>query len=224
MDTHTAVGRPLSQYRVVELKAMGTLPGYRQEMERLTLILAPATRVEILKTVRTLMTQFQVVLPNNPRDEEDLMNGYVLAMEGYPVWAIIETSRAFIRGEVEGAGDFMPKPATIGRELMRRVDDYRSKLQRVSRKMSEWEPVNREGYGPRSPESKALGDAYLARAKARRDAERQALQSKHIPEWVDPNPLTEEMLKDVPDAPSRGAGMAKAPLPEAFKDLKRNRA
>lgn len=225
MDTHTAVShRPLQSLRPVELMTMGALIDPAKEAVRLELILTPATEEQRLQTITNLFKQFAVPVESDPAARREQLLGYLLATEGYPFWAIIETGKAFIQGKVEGHNtEFMPKAPTIGRELANRVDDYRAKLGRARKAADELQYLEGEHHSPRSEALKAIGDKRVAELRALADEDRRlrAGAREVVPEWTDPAPLTAEMLADVPDAEPRKTTMQKAPIPDSFKNLKR---
>lgn len=228
MDTHSAVSRPLIGLSASQLMTMGAQIHPVREVQRLELILTPASEEDRLKTIINLFKQFAVSIEDNPEKRRQQMLGYLLATEGYPFWAVIETGKAFIQGKVEGhTTEFMPKPPTIGRELAKRVDAYREKLGRMRRQAEEVRALEADegGYGPRSPELKARGESVVAKLRAGAAEDRQRYFGRRHAEAPDPNPITADLLKDVPDAPKRGlpAGMQQMPVPDEFKNLKPGR-
>jgi len=222
--TSRVIENRLQTARVVELFEMGALIDPALEALRLQRILHPATDEQILMTLNKLFRQFAVTPPSDPEDRKELNRGYLLAMQGYPIWSVIEAGTNFIRGSVEGHNpDFMPKPGTIGRELARIVDGWRMKLGRAQKQADEKRALEREetGYGPLSPEARALGERRISELRAAALAERQQGQSI-LPGYVDPNPITAEALEaaGVPDAPPRTNTGTFEKLPDPFQMLK----
>lgn len=59
---------------------------------------------------------------NEPGATELAMKGFVIALQGYPEWAIAEAVRAFLRGAVPGASkSFCPKPPELSEAVRGRL-------------------------------------------------------------------------------------------------------
>lgn len=222
MSVPTIITNRIATARIPDLFVMGAQANMQIEAMRLDRILESASEEQCLKTLEKLYRHFAFAPPSKPEERVELNNGYLLAMKGYPVWAIIDAGTNFIRGSVEGHNpDFMPKAAMVGRELARIVDPWRLKLGRARKMADEQRHLEgeAEGYGPRSPEAKAFGDRRVSELRAAAMAERTQGQS-FIPAYVDTNPITKEALDaaGIPDAAPRGTGaLQKMPVPEAFE-------
>lgn len=220
MDKHTAVSRPIASLSPVELIAMGARIDPVAEAQRLERILSPASREQRLSAVLDMMGQFGVSAPKGEEEARLFYEGYLLALEGYPIWCILETCRAFVRGTVEVSNrEFLPKPASVGAELARRVDDFRSRLVRARKQADENRQLDTGWSGPRSPELREAGDRRVSdlRAISREEDERLRPKARaRTDEYRPSRPLTEEDLKDVPLAPKRAGAFrhAGAALPK----------
>lgn len=221
MSVPTIITNRIATARVVDLIAMGAQSNLQVEVMRLDRILESANEEQCLRTLEKLYRHFAFAPPSKAEERIELNNGYLLAMRGYPVWAIIDAGTNFIRGSVEGHNpDFMPKAAMVGRELARIVDPWRLKLGRARKMADEQRQLDSEaeGYGPLSPELRAKGEAAVSRLRAAALAERQQGQSI-IPAYVDPNPITKEALDaaGIPDAPAKTGTFAKLPAIDTFQ-------
>jgi len=195
-----------------------------EEVARLERILSPATREERLATIEKLMVQFQVTAPARKEDQVAQINGYLLAMEGYPFWAIIDAGTAFVRGQVVGHNPaFMPKPAEIGREVATRADSWRMKLGLARKRVAEEVQLGPEVRAPTSDSVREQAARRVAELRAAAEADRQKHFGRGRTEWVDPNPITPEAMAaaDIPDAPVRDGALAKAPTSDAFEKIRR---
>ena len=222
MDTRSVVSSGFDSMSPVELIAIGAQLSPARETVRLERILAPATREQRLSAIISMMGQFGVSAPKGEEEGRLFFEGYLLALEGYPTWCIHETCRAFVRGTVDVSNrEFMPKPATIGAELAKRVDDFRMRLGRARKQADEVRQLGMEQTGPLTPELRRKGEECVARLRAHADAERENIRKPTGPDLSpyyakraeEPSrlspPLTEEDLKDVPLAPKRTGAFQK---------------
>ena len=71
------------------------------------------------------------VLPLHAGDDpKRRLAGYLLALNGNPLWAIQETARRFIRGEVKGQSTrWSPHPPELAQVARGLVDEYRAEQQ-----------------------------------------------------------------------------------------------
>jgi hypothetical protein len=68
-------------------------------------------------------------------DHQAMLAGYLVALEGYPEWAIVSAGRKFMRGEVKGQSlAFSPLPAQLAVAVVAELGPvYREMADRVAR-------------------------------------------------------------------------------------------
>lgn len=233
MDMLTAA-KPISQMTIYQLRTMASLPNPRDEVSRLERILVPATDEEKAAALAFLFKCLPMANGEDDESERILMQGYMLAISGYPKWAVLEARDAFIRGEVGSyTSSFAPNPADLGREVSRRVNDDHERLRRARKQAREQDEPDYNRI-KLSDEAREAGRQRIAELRAHAAAERERLVkpighdfSAYSSRRDDENsqidrPLTAEDVAHIPDAPKRTVGgPQKIQPPSAFDAFRR---
>lgn len=92
------------------------------------------------------MEQLFASLPTKGGDDKALvLKGYLIALQGYPEWAIANTVRAFVRGLVPGAStSFCPRAPELSKAVRGELQHVYDELERdrIAAERRAYEPVN----------------------------------------------------------------------------------
>lgn len=210
---------------VARARAMPALANPAEEAKRLTLILAPSNGSQGLRALSYLFKNLPMANIDLDGTEEDRaasermqLEGYKIAIRGFPVWAIVEARDAFIGGRVAAHdGPFAPNSAVFGRECARRVDDYRGRLGRAQRLVRE--TIDDAPVRPLGPAAREAGQRLIAelRAGAEEDRRLRAGGRRAATDAMDeiPGDMIDAM-RQLPDAPLRDGGFRRAALPDRY--------
>lgn len=98
------------------------------ELARIDDRLIPASNAEIAEQLEILWEALP--LPTGAKPEMRL-TVYIMALQGWPLWAVKEAFKKFIRGEVKGASQkFCPRPPELGGAIYEIMLPYHEEAER----------------------------------------------------------------------------------------------